>query len=475
MTAPQSPASRVSTTASTTGRRTAPAAPKLRDSCHACASSKLKCYKEKPTCSRCAKRGLTCEYVATKRGERKHNKGNSTSENNNDKNNNGNSTSSSAAKAIDVPAQSLPALGGWFTPTTTISNSDRLPSPDITLSSGSLTSSNSSSLFSNLLTPEEQAMPSAVADLNTDFDDFFASPLSFSVPDISDTDMLGQSHFFSTGIDGCNNASSNPFDAFPAFEDTVSELLNFSNPRFPPDNGVYPVSETHTYQPITRAAESPCFCLVQALGLMQQLFTNPSTTCTISSTQGFEKAVNSPTIQTVISKNEHTIEAVSQMLQCSCSQDGYLLAIIALIVFKVLGWYAAAARRAPLPSDDHGADSPRTSIQRFSSHAEQVFQDPAVVAGYRLEEEDSTRMTAQLVLSELHRVQRLVNQLSATLKVQATKNAGGIDSPKNLGFETTESDLALPLSAVMMDQLEMDLRKRLRTLSLEIVEGLRKE
>lgn len=40
---------------------------KLRDSCHACASSKVKCHKEKPTCSRCRKRGITCEYFAHRR------------------------------------------------------------------------------------------------------------------------------------------------------------------------------------------------------------------------------------------------------------------------------------------------------------------------------------------------------------------------------------------------------------------------
>ena len=61
------------TPSSSVGRRpTAPAAPKLRESCQVCASSKLKCSKEKPTCSRCAKRGLICEYVTAKRGGRRH-------------------------------------------------------------------------------------------------------------------------------------------------------------------------------------------------------------------------------------------------------------------------------------------------------------------------------------------------------------------------------------------------------------------
>ncbi|KAK3901816.1 hypothetical protein C8A05DRAFT_16058, partial [Staphylotrichum tortipilum] len=40
---------------------------KLRDSCTDCASSKVKCSKEKPTCSRCARRGVTCIYMVSRR------------------------------------------------------------------------------------------------------------------------------------------------------------------------------------------------------------------------------------------------------------------------------------------------------------------------------------------------------------------------------------------------------------------------
>lgn len=49
------------------------AAQRLRDSCHACAASKVKCSKDKPTCVRCTRRGTTCQYFATKRPGRKRN------------------------------------------------------------------------------------------------------------------------------------------------------------------------------------------------------------------------------------------------------------------------------------------------------------------------------------------------------------------------------------------------------------------
>ena len=293
------------------------------------------------------------------------------------------------------------------------------------------------------------------------------------MPDLPDSDILGQSHFFSTGVDSSSNGSTNLFDTFPVFEDAMSDLLALSTPRSPSNSRASTSSDAQSYRG-PRVADAPCFCLVRALGLMKQLFPKPSTPCTTSATQGLDKDTTIPTIQAVMAKNEHTIEAVSTMLQCSCSQDGYLLTIMSLIVFKVLSWYAAAARKTPSSDDDNqSVQSSRTFHSRQSSLSEQVVQDPVVVGSYRLEGEDSARMARQLVLSELHRVQRLLNQLSAKLKAQAAKS--GADTPNSLSDGNSDSEAALPLSKLMLDQLEVDLRKRLRALSLEIVEGLRGE
>ena len=48
-----------------------PSGIKLRDSCHACAASKVKCSKEKPTCARCGDRDMPCRYLVTQRTGRK--------------------------------------------------------------------------------------------------------------------------------------------------------------------------------------------------------------------------------------------------------------------------------------------------------------------------------------------------------------------------------------------------------------------
>ncbi|KAI0595139.1 aflatoxin regulatory protein-domain-containing protein [Biscogniauxia sp. FL1348] len=487
--------SRLPTPSPSTGRRpSVPTAPKLRDSCHACASSKVKCHKEKPTCSRCAKRGLTCEYVATKRGGRKHDHRSSISERRHTP-----PRTTPTADSLDVN-QFIPSLNNWFTP----ANLEALPSPGmIHHHSPKPTISNSSTtLFPGLLSPTDPPM-STLPDLSAELDDLFNSPLSFPVGDASDTDMLGQANFFSTGINSHshnnhnnhNNITPSLLEPFPLFENAITEISLPSSDRSSPTKDV----PTYLTLSDTITAEPPaCSCLFQALGLMKQVFPNPPMSCRKGSlaSQGHDRpSTPTLTVQEVVAKNEATIEAVSAMLQCPCSHDGYLLTIMSLIVFKVLGWYAAAARKSDLhrPSNHNnnggGSISSRNSANvngsnrgspspHSSPKSEHVGQEPpAATSDYCLDGEDSGRMAAQLVLSELHRVQRLVNQLSQKLKMQATKKGGAPDTPDSSGFSSAIMDYetGLPLSPVMLDQLEADLRKRLKSLSLEIVEGLRRE
>ena len=150
---------------------------------------------------------------------------------------------------------------------------------------------------------------------------------------------------------------------------------------------------------------------------------------------------------------------------------------MSLIVFKVLGWYAAAARETPMGADGNASpNQPLPGRRRQNSYnCEEVLQYPTVVGSYCIGGDDQGRMAAQLVLSELHRVQRLVNQLSMRLKSQGMRNgAGSPSSSSDSQDSVSDGESALPFSATMLDQLEVDLRKRLRTLSLEIVEMLRR-
>ena len=430
--------------------------PKLRNSCHACASSKLKCSQEKPTCSRCAKRGLTCEYIAAKQGGRKPNSHSSSA-------NRGNDVSNTAVNANDNVH--LPSQADWSAPSSLNTSTDPLRTPGFMYPSPKANVSGSSDMLQDFFSPMDQTLSSTSTDTGTDLDDFFTSPIVTS-GDMSDVNIFGIADFRPTGIDSSSNGSENFSDAFPMFEDAVSELLALSVPSSTVKNSTPSSKEVHNNQEV-RPTESPCSCLVQALGFMKQLFPSSSNACMTWATQGLDKATAIPTIQAVIARNEATIEAVSTMLKCSCSQDGYLLAVMSLIIFKVLGWYAAVARKTP------SLQGPQACRSRQPSPSEQVLQNPTVVGSYCLDGADSPRMAAQLVLSELHRVRRLVEQLSSKLKVQAAKEGrgGAAETPESLDLD---NEMTLPLSAVMCDQLDVDIRKRLKALSFEMIDRLRR-
>lgn len=302
------------------------------------------------------------------------------------------------------------------------------------------------------------------------------------MPEISDPDMLAQPDFdfrsFNNELLDSNGASNllTPEDAFSVIDEAVSDFPTLSKPRSPPDSRGSTTSDGQSFQGFRW--ESRCCCLIRALDLLKQLFPNASTACTRSSGQGYENAASQlPAIQSVVAENERTIEAISNMLQCPCSQDDYLLAIMSLIVFKVLGWYAAAARNAPVTDDSHSPSKSHPDQRRQSScHSEQVLQFPTVAGSYCIDGEDQGRMAAQLILGELHRVQRLVNLLSQRLKRHGMRNGTvGVPNGAADGQDTlSDGGSTSPFSATMLDHLEADLRKRLRTLSLEIVDMLRR-
>ncbi|KAF2017046.1 hypothetical protein BU24DRAFT_420070 [Aaosphaeria arxii CBS 175.79] len=423
--------------ATTASTPPAPApAPKLRDSCEACAASKLKCHKQKPTCSRCAKRGITCQYLATRRAGRRYD-------------NNRRPSERRRPESFSLPAEPQldPLdLNSWFAAEAAASSGDDFPPMPKTASSVSTTASNpSSGLDSTMLTPVD------LNDMMTDIDDYFLSPTSLWMPDSTGTDMLAplDADFF--------NMPSGGMD--PTFNDNIKTSHSVSSP----DSGITdlkkPMPELNLDISSFTQGFSSSFgcCMMQAMCLLQQLFPQSmSTTETSCENTKMKSAGNSPSpppekmappMEAVIATNKQAIDAVGTMLECSCVQSGYLLAILSLIVFKALDSYDAAAN----------STQPR-------------LENPL--------DEDSRYTAAQLVLGELHRVQRLVNQLSGKMKEHI--RAAGIVPNKDLikaeaGVDQPMGDASMPFSENMLEQLEADMRRRLKKLSLSMASYLRRD
>lgn len=448
-------------------RATASATSKLRDSCHACALAKVRCHKEKPTCSRCATRSTTCEYFVTKRPGRKRDNSQRTSNN----------------STINAVRPAFPdGLGPWPGATTsityaTLSGSNNYLSP-LGLSPTSPRPGNvsgaecSSSLdiFSDLLMPLEPSLSSALEGTSNDFDSFFTSPIDFL-----ELEAPEPNNFTHGRNDIAKLLIPDDTSPDPASETSSVDRPNASKASFPSSNGqALSTSDTS----VSGASDSTCCCVMQVLDLMKKLSSTKSPACalsnspddaTITSNIGHSSNLSA---QTVVMENKQTIEAVSNILQCSCAEDGYLLTMLSMIVFKILGRYAAAARKQP------GGANEGIAMPSGSAFTEEQMRQ---LSSYCPDDEGLGRKAAQLILSELHRVQRLVNQLSPRLKARGVGGAskcGGIPGARNSGgdcqilslldIETTTTSFSTTLN-----QIEIDLRKCLSTLSSEVINMLR--
>ncbi|RYP41560.1 hypothetical protein DL767_000902 [Monosporascus sp. MG133] len=423
-----------------------PATSRLRDSCHACAVSKVKCHREKPSCSRCVKRGITCVYVATRRGGRKHSaavqKGT----------NNDNPVCPRDTFTVNKTPL-VQSLGVRCSTESTVSDVNSISPQEFAYHSPQTTLSSDSGfgLFCNLLSPEEQSLSSLVTDVGTDFGSL---DIPFSVSETSSTDIFTDFSFFE---DTSAQSTSTLPDATST--DIATSTTDFSRPS----TKCTTPSRDNPCLSSSQSEDGPCSsCMEHALSLMGKAFLRSTTSATASAM---------PTMQDIIDKNKHVIESVGVMLRCSCSNDGYLLAIICLIVLKVLSRYDVAARKGSSPTSDYG--NPRCSASSASSspYRSELTTGPLAVGDHCLDGEDSDRMAAQLVLGELHRVQRLFHQLTTKLEMLAAKKRGDISR----GTSLTETEKMPSISALAVDQVGTDIRNRLQWLSKDIIKRLNKE
>ncbi|KAL2138956.1 hypothetical protein VTI28DRAFT_5996 [Corynascus sepedonium] len=497
---------------------------KIRDSCHACAVSKVKCPKEKPTCSRCESRGTTCQYFLTRRpGRRRENESNggrstnkkTSTDTDSSKNPNQNTDTNidngrSGEKEGDVIQAAPPSLSAQFLFESTTPPSSRLwednyPTASTPANPNSSISprrdhvsaaANPSDVFPAL---GEETGFSELADFNPEVNDVdfvmseidtpFGLPLLDSSggssvvtgprPDIgsllmplesNSADLTSSSSETSLGADGASSSSPGGCSSLGSLAQSLpAGLANV---------------------PCAGSIEIPsCGCLVQALDLLKVLCSNqstPNTTSASGTPEPFSMVCDSGSSDNLargaLLKNKQSIETVNSMLQClACADDNFLLTILSMIVLKTLERYAATARgRHTGGGGKTGAAGPsETDLGRVAN----MLMTNGAHSGQR-EDQGLDRKSAQLVLSELHRVQRVVNQLSPKLK--APSNEAGQSMGLDLDFwgqpwshqlvagvGGRRSTASPSFSTDTLSRLEKDVRKSLSHLSTDIIEVLR--
>ena len=310
-----------------------------------------------------------------------------------------------------------------------------------------------SDTFAGLLTPLEPNRISGFEGENDILDGLFTSPI-----DLLELESID---FLNHDPDAFSEASSydhpNTLKS-PSFSSKAQSLLNGTTGA-------------------SGASDSASCCLIHTLDLLRKLSSTRPTGCILSNGQNDDATLSNVgndvdlSAQTVVAENRQTLETVSNMLQCSCAEDSYLLTMLSMIVLKALERYAAAARKLFGGGGEKG-DKPSAS----SSTQEQARQ----MSGGG--DESVGRLEAQSILSELHSVQRLVKQLSPRLKARVVgaggKGGGDVEREMSRGDlqvpSLSEGGMAkVPFSATIFEQIDVDLRKALSALSSEIIDMLR--
>ncbi|KAF4211963.1 hypothetical protein CNMCM8980_001723 [Aspergillus fumigatiaffinis] len=438
-------------------RSLSPTGPKLRDSCNSCAASKIKCTKEKPRCARCAKRNVVCEYLESKRARRKQ------------------GTRTRNRDAISLITQASPPTTSSTTPSPC--EAEMLATQVITHPSPKQHHPVSyADIFSWTPSLADTATATPTV-LNCNFDDFLASPTLISMLGMPDTGDLAANL-----ADFCHRKDAGH----------APGVLNLapSNASAGVETTVDPPQESSTHQisiPEAPNTESACCSMSRTLGLLTYFPTSaPASRHTTA--QGSPCPGESPTIQSVVARNATIVQTLNDILHCGCSEDGYLLAILSVVILKALGCYAAIVRQlssfdtnspfwdAPMTMTDSLTDS--HSSPSHSDQAQRVPPGGTAPLGYGGEREEQTRMAAQEILSQLHLVQRLVNTISHRFTLYGEREGNTSWAPSTVSNDNCADlpscmEILYPFHNSLFEQIEGKVRKRLRNLSAEILDILR--
>lgn len=122
-----------------------------------------------------------------------------------------------------------------------------------------------------------------------------------------------------------------------------------------------------------------------------------------------------PTLDTVLSTNKSAVDKLFVLLGCPCSANPHFSTTIAFTIVKILSWYQAISGAKPSPGE-----SSVTQMEVFT-------HTPISLGEFKLEGEDEHTFRTQLVLTELRKVDKLIDKFSERYCKAASLADTGID------------------------------------------------
>ncbi|KAK9794084.1 putative Zn(2)-C6 fungal-type domain-containing protein [Seiridium cardinale] len=306
---------------------------------------------------------------------------------------------------------------------------------------------NSLDIFSRLSMPLDPQLSSGMEGVNQDLDEFFTSGFPGSEHFASGTYRQGGSEIADLLM---------PDDGSLQFTWETSQASYPYAPNHSPISlGGRSLSLCGTES--SDMSGSPCSCLMQVFCMMKRLTMSKSAASALANgiyeslPPGELSSVSSLKARAVVVDNQQIIGLASGVLRCSCSESNHMLTMLSMIVVMLLGSYAVAA-----PESLDTTEQPSIKTGRDAS----VPEPSGAVFGNHKE---TDRIVAQLIFSELHRVQQLVDAISTRLTTR--ENAAG----RQILLSPESGTIAPHFSATTLDRIGMDMRESLSRLSSKII------
>ena len=181
-----------------------------------------------------------------------------------------------------------------------------------------------------------------------------------------------------------------------------------------------------------------CSCQGRALDLMEQPI--PLQNQRSGSKSG------KPSFESVLNLNNTATDAMSEILQCPCGKDAYILVVLALATFKCLEWFDAASAEGELGL---------------------VSEPSRGIGGGVPSDGNPSRAAAQIVLSKLPDVNIICRTLSDQLRDLHQ------DGEHINGLRAMKDSFGTQLSSGLATSLAVDLRKATLNLAKRVIVRLR--
>ncbi|KAJ4296679.1 hypothetical protein N0V90_006727 [Kalmusia sp. IMI 367209] len=385
---------------------------KLRASCDACSRAKVKCDKVRPTCHRCGNMGICCNYSPSMRlGKPRKNR------------------NPDGTIMRDVsPASSCGPLNlnqrPDMIPRTTSYTTESSPEPTDPFFFGPATPEyhfqdaympnafeggqspySESGSFLNGWSNDDHLMFTSPSEMFTSMPQFPASPYASHVRSSS---VHSQPEMFAP-MEGLHSPLASP-TFFGMSEQQSLPMFNHDKMTVSPPA----MAQTPLPTPPGSTTTSSHDCTQFAFQTLNSLYSPPASQPAAGDFNGSSNGL--PTLDSVISTNKAAVDKLFVLLGCPCSSNPHFSTTIAFTIVKILSWYQAISGA----SQSEG-DSPINTQMEAFSHSPISMGDFSPMG----ESEDTYR--TQLVLTELRKVEKLIDKFSERYIKNANHAETGID------------------------------------------------